>query len=148
MAAVWRYHANTMEPVRAQLGLLEDLAERRIREAQIQGEFDNLPGSGRPLQLDDDALIPEDLRAAYRVLKNAGYVPPEVEALRDVNTLVNGVLRSAAEDDVAGNARAQRRLLAISLALEKAGVVQHVRTACQYQHAMLDKLGQQGEQSS
>jgi len=41
-----------------------------------RGDFDGLPGAGRPLVLDDDPLVPEDLRLAYRILKNAGFVPP------------------------------------------------------------------------
>jgi Domain of unknown function (DUF1992) len=60
------------------------LVEKHVREAQAQGVFDNLPGAGAPLALDDDAMVPEELRAAYRILKNSGYVPPEVEALRDL----------------------------------------------------------------
>jgi hypothetical protein len=66
---------------------LDALAERRIREAQERGEFDDLPGSGRPLELDDDALVPDELRAAYRVLKNAGFVPPEIETFREIRDL-------------------------------------------------------------
>ena len=57
------------------------LAERKIAEAVSNGELDDLPGAGRPLELDDDALVPEELRLAYRILKNAGYAPPEIEAL-------------------------------------------------------------------
>ena len=45
-------------------------AEQRILEAQTQGVFDDLPGAGAPLKLDDDAMVPEELRAAYRILKN------------------------------------------------------------------------------
>jgi hypothetical protein len=70
---------------------LDALAERRILEAQEAGEFDNLPGEGAPLALDDDALVPEELRAAYRLLKNAGFVPPELEPyceIRDVEQLL------------------------------------------------------------
>ncbi len=59
----------------------ELIAERKIAEAAERGEFDDLPGRGKPLDLEDDALVPEDLRMAYRILKNAGYVPAEVEAL-------------------------------------------------------------------
>ena len=59
------------------MGLLQQLAEARIREAIEAGELDNLAGRGRPLQLDDDRLVPEGLRAGYRLLKNAGYLPPE-----------------------------------------------------------------------
>ena len=63
------------------------LAEQRIREAQARGVFDDLPGTGAPLKLDDDAMLPEELRAAYRILKNSGYVPPEVGALRDLREI-------------------------------------------------------------
>ena len=50
------------------------VAEQRIREALNRGDLDNLPGEGRPLALDDDASIPEELRMAYRLLKNGGYL--------------------------------------------------------------------------
>jgi Domain of unknown function (DUF1992) len=63
------------------------IAEQKIAEAIARGELDNLPGAGRPLDLDDDALIPEELRLAYRILKNAGYVPPEVETLNEIAQL-------------------------------------------------------------
>jgi len=62
--------------------MLESIAERRIGEAVANGELDNLPGAGKPLELDDDPLVPEELRLAYRILKNAGYVPPEIEELK------------------------------------------------------------------
>ncbi len=67
--------------------MLDFLAERRIAEAIANGELDELPGKGRPLELDDDALVPEDLRLAYRILKNAGFVPPEVETLNQIAEL-------------------------------------------------------------
>jgi hypothetical protein len=51
---------------------LEYLAEKKIAEAAERGELDDLPGAGRPLELDDDALVPEEMRMANRILKNAG----------------------------------------------------------------------------
>ena len=66
---------------------LDAIAERRIREAQARGELDDLPGAGAPLVLDDDALVPEDLRAAYRVLKNAGFLPSELEAHGEIRKI-------------------------------------------------------------
>ena len=51
--------------------LLDQWAERHIAEAQAKGEFDNLVGSGEPLILDDDSHVPPELRAGYRLLKNA-----------------------------------------------------------------------------
>jgi hypothetical protein len=53
--------------------LIDKLAEQKIAEAVERGELNNLPGSGKPLHLDDDTLVPEELRAGYRLLKNAGY---------------------------------------------------------------------------
>lgn len=66
------------------LTLLDAPAEARIEAAMARGMFDNLPGAGRPLVLDDDRLVPEGLRAAYGVLINAGLVAPEVGARREV----------------------------------------------------------------
>ncbi len=60
--------------------MLDFLVEQKLLEAVSRGELDNLPGAGRPLDLDDDPLVPEELRVAHRILKNAGCVPPEVAA--------------------------------------------------------------------
>jgi hypothetical protein len=65
----------------------EKLAERRIKEAQDQGEFENLPGQGRPLDLQDDSNIPEDLRLAYKILKNADCLPPELELKKEIRQM-------------------------------------------------------------
>jgi hypothetical protein len=66
---------------------LDAIAEQRIREAAMRGEFNDLPGAGRPLDLDDDLLVPEELRMAYRILRNAGFVPPEVQTLKEIGAL-------------------------------------------------------------
>jgi len=63
--------------------LLDALAEARIEEAIAAGELADLPGAGRPLELDDERFVPEEVRAAYRILKRAGFVPPEVEARKE-----------------------------------------------------------------
>ena len=65
--------------------LIDEIAEARIAEALQRGELDNLPGAGQPLKLDDDQHIPEELRIAYRILKNAGYIPPELELRREIS---------------------------------------------------------------
>ena len=62
----------------------EKLVEERIKESQKKGEFDNLPGSGKPLKLDDDQQIAEDLRLAYKILKNADFKPPELELKKEI----------------------------------------------------------------
>lgn len=67
--------------------LLDLIAEQKIADAIGRGELSDLPGQGKPLDLDDDALVPADLRMAWRILRNAGFVPPEVEALREIGEL-------------------------------------------------------------
>lgn len=69
------------------VSFLQRIAEQRILEAQREGAFDNLPGKGKPLELEDLSWVPEDLRIGYHVLKNAHVLPPEVELLKDVHTL-------------------------------------------------------------
>ncbi len=62
----------------------EKIVEERIRKAQRKGEFENLPGSGKPLVFNDNHFIPEDLRLAYKILKNADCVPPEIELKKEI----------------------------------------------------------------
>jgi hypothetical protein len=64
--------------------VLQRLAEEKIRDAIQRGEFDNLPGRGKPLNLEDDRHIPDDLRLAYKVLKNADCLPPELELKKEI----------------------------------------------------------------
>ena len=68
--------------------VIATIAEQRIREAQEQGVFDNLPGEGKPLVLEDESHVPEDLRMAYKVLRNAGFLPPELEERKEINSLI------------------------------------------------------------
>lgn len=63
------------------------IAEQRIREAVERGEFDNLEGRGKPIVFEDETWIPEDLRPAYRILRNAGCLPQELELRREVMNL-------------------------------------------------------------
>jgi len=78
--------------------LLEIIAEEKIREAIAKGEFANLPGAGKPLRLEDDSMVPEDLRIAYKILKNAGCLPPELELRREILTL-RDLLRTIEDED-------------------------------------------------
>ncbi|NUU65569.1 DUF1992 domain-containing protein [Enterobacteriaceae bacterium BIT-l23] len=69
--------------------LIDEWAERHIQEAQRKGELDSLPGSGEPLELDDDSHVPSELRAGYRLLKNAGCLPPELEMRKEAIELAD-----------------------------------------------------------
>ncbi len=65
----------------------EKAVEKIIREAMERGEFDNLPGRGKPIDLTAYFDTPEEVRLAYSILKNAGMVPREVELLKEIAEL-------------------------------------------------------------
>jgi hypothetical protein len=65
----------------------DKLVEAMIKEAQERGEFDNLPGKGKPIDLTSYFETPEDIRAAQLVLKNAGIISHEVELLKEIAQL-------------------------------------------------------------
>ena len=95
--------------------LLDALVEQRISAAAARGEFDNLPGAGEPLEFDDDALVPEEVRVANRIMKNAGFVPPAVEHLRALRDLQN---ETGGIEDPATRRKLQAKMLALDMALE------------------------------
>lgn len=66
---------------------MNSLIESKIAESMRKGEFDNLPGAGKPLPLDDDAHVPEELRVGYKLLKNAGMLPEELQLRKEMVTL-------------------------------------------------------------
>ena len=65
----------------------QKLIEKKIKEAKERGEFDNLPGQGKPLNLEDDSRVPEELRLAYKILKNADCLPPEIELRKEIRQM-------------------------------------------------------------
>ncbi len=62
----------------------EKIVEERILTAQKKGDFENLDGSGKPLTLTDDYHVPEELRLAFKILKNADCLPPEIELQKEI----------------------------------------------------------------
>ncbi len=61
--------------------------DEKIEEAIARGEFDNLPGKGKPLDLDAYFATPEHLRMGYSILKSADIIPEEMELLRQIESL-------------------------------------------------------------
>ncbi|MFU0884251.1 DUF1992 domain-containing protein [Kluyvera cryocrescens] len=100
--------------------LLDQWAERHITDAQRKGEFDNLPGQGEPLILDDDSCVPEELRSGYRLLKNAGCLPPEIEQRKEAIVLAD-LLKDIRKDDDR-HQELSRRLALMEMKLQQAGL--------------------------
>jgi Domain of unknown function (DUF1992) len=65
----------------------DKIVEALIKEAQERGEFNNLPGKGKPIDLSTYFETPEDIRVAQSVLKNAGMTSPEVQLLKEIAEL-------------------------------------------------------------
>ena len=120
------------------MNLIDHLVEQKISEAIARGELSGLPGEGAPLQLDDDVLIPEQLRMAYRILRNAGFVPPEVAALREIGDLRERIEELSHDGD---RSRALRKLQCLQLRLEASGRFRHVsHSLSAYTEKLLDRM--------
>jgi len=96
--------------------LLNQLAERKIAAAFERGEFNELPGHCEPLDLEDDCHIPEELRVSYRILKNAGYIPAEIQLRQEIEN-VEQLL--ATTDDAQIYRSTLRRLTALRIQIEQ-----------------------------
>lgn len=90
------------------------VAERKIQEAMEAGEFDNLPGRNKPLDLDADPFTPPHLRAVHRILKNARALPEwlqlEKDIVREQEQIAQGRERTLRAVRVAKNAATRARL--------------------------------------
>lgn len=96
--------------------ILAELAERAIQEAQSRGEFEGLKGQRLPLRAETDPFMPEALRMVYKVLKNAGYVPEEIQAQREIRSLIECLERETDES------RRMRQIQKVQLFLARASL--------------------------
>ena len=99
---------------------IESAIEQIIREGIARGEFDNLKGKGKPLNLDDYFNTPEDVRMGFSILKSNDFVPEEVERLKEIAILREKQLAcSDATEKMALDKDLRDKTLALSLILEK-----------------------------
>lgn len=117
--------------------VIQSIAEQRIAEAQEQGAFDNLPGAGHPLHLEDDSHIPPELRMAYKVLRNAGCLPPEMQDRKDIANLAD--MLEQCEDEQERVRQMQKLRLLIARARTRHERVLHLDDE-QYYDRLLDRL--------
>ncbi|WP_145490143.1 DnaJ family domain-containing protein [Yersinia aleksiciae] len=123
------------------MALIDEWAERHIIQALANGELDNLPGNGKPLQLDDDALVPLDLRVGYRILKNAGYLPLELQDRQEALTIVDLLLQLDKQHD--HHPKLHKRLALLEMRLRQAGLSTDF-LHLEYQYKVADKLSNEG----
>ena len=93
--------------------------EKQIKEAIARGEFDNLPGAGKPIDLDAYFNTPEDLRMAFAMLKSNEFVPEEVEIFKEIAELDEKLKTCSDEGEIARLAtRREDRRLKLTLVLD------------------------------
>ncbi|WP_141430589.1 DUF1992 domain-containing protein [Bacillus sp. 03113] len=63
------------------------IAEEKIKRSYEEGEFNNLPGFGQPLPQDELSSVPQELRMAYKILKNAGYIGEDSRLQNEMMTI-------------------------------------------------------------
>jgi hypothetical protein len=116
------------------------LVEKRIKQAQEKGEFDNLDGNSKPIKF-TDSNVPEELRLAHKILKNSGFVPPEVELKKKINNTED--LLDNAKYDSDERRKLQKKLNYYLMKLEtirSSSGVNFSLTTEMYRNQMLNKL--------
>jgi hypothetical protein len=73
------------------------IAEQKIAEAMRERDLNSPKWKNKPLPLEDDRFVPDDLKMAYKILKNSGYLPPEIEERKEVKKLED--LIASTEDE-------------------------------------------------
>ena len=119
--------------------LLDQLAEAKIREAAERGELRNLPGEGKPLDLTDDPFVDPSLAAINRVLKNAGFLPPRIQQLADLEAAMQQL------DATTCAATRRRRMQSLRLQLQHLNEHQSALIYASWLRSWKKRLDQHGE---
>ena len=118
--------------------IFERIAEQRIREAMERGEFDNLPGMGKPLPKDELDNVPPELRMAYKILKNAGILPEEVELRKEIYSLQQLIDACYDDEEMKGLVKQlNAKQLRYNILMEQKGI--HI-TDYEYRKKIMEKL--------
>jgi Domain of unknown function (DUF1992) len=119
------------------------IAEDKIRKAMEDGEFDNLPGKGKPLQLEDLSHIPEELRVAYKVMKNANMVN-DIDTLQKELMTIEDLIDSCTSNEDSKRYRKEKRVIQMRLdALLKKRKSLDTKASAYYKERMLERLKKQ-----
>lgn len=121
------------------------IAKDKIKEAMARGELSNLPGEGKPLELDDLSHVPEDLRSGYIMLKNAGLVPEEVHLAKETLAL-RDLIRMSRNDGERATLRKQlsEKQLRLRMLMEQRGISDS-SAFTQYENRIRNKIEGESE---
>ena len=117
------------------------ISEDRIKKAYKDGEFTNLPGYGKPLPPDELANIPENIRMAYRILKNGGYTE-EATKLRQENVSIENLIPESTDQAEQADMRNKlnQKLLRYNSIMSKRGAKTNSSVFKNYSQKVIKKL--------
>jgi len=117
------------------------VSEDKIKRAYQEGEFNNLPGFGKPLPKDSLAAVPEELRMAYRILKNSGFSLEENELKQELLTIEN-LLKACADKDEAAELQTKynQKQIQFHKMMKKRTGNSHSKLFGSYQQKVEDRL--------
>jgi hypothetical protein len=123
------------------MDLFHILAEEKIKQAIKEGELDRLPGMGKPLNLDDLSCVPEELRMAYRIMKNAGFTEEETTLRKELMT-IEDLIEKCDDDDKKESMKKQlnEKMLRFNRLISKRGVQTNSAMFKQYEEKVTKKL--------
>lgn len=123
------------------MDLFHIIAEEKIKQAMKDGEFDRLPGMGKPLKPDDMSGVPENLRMAYRIMKNAGYTEEETDLRKELMT-IEDLLKKCDDDSERQSLQKQlnEKLLRFNRLMSKRGVQTNSSMFKQYERKLTNNF--------
>lgn len=123
------------------MDLFHIIAEEKIKQAIKDGEFERLPGMGKPLKLDDLSAVPEELRMAYRIMKNAGYTAEETDLRKELMT-IEDLIKKCDDEGERQNLQKQlnEKLLRFNRLMSKRGVQTNSSMFKQYERKLTNNF--------
>lgn len=116
------------------------IVENLIIKAQRDGQFDNLPGAGKPLPPDEFAHYPEDIRMAMRILKNAGFDAEAQFVKEEMSDLQHQMKKATREEKTELEQEYNQKLSQMNRLLSKKGIQTNSSAFKQYQTQIDNKL--------
>ncbi|RYL88874.1 DnaJ family domain-containing protein [Sporolactobacillus sp. Y61] len=122
------------------MSIIDILADEKIKQGMKDGAFDDLPGRGKPQKFEDLSSVPEDLRAGYHMLKNAGYLPEELQVKKEIVSLTDLIRCCTDEDErIRLNGELKIKKLRFNQLVEKRSI-QKTRTYRKYRDRIFNKF--------
>ncbi len=114
------------------------IAEQKILKAMEERDLNSPRWKNKPLPLEDDHLVPEDLKIAYKILKNSGYLPPEVEERKEIKRIED--LIASTEDEHERLKQMKKLNVLLMKVEEKRSFRSNIATQDEYYRKVVEKI--------